>query len=454
MEGLTEEFRGRSVAIFGGGRSGLGAARLARKLGARPTVVDERDLDPRISAELERLGASVRPRWNGDPSQVPAEIWVISPGVPFDHPSLVAARSAGLPVLGEVELAFRAAQGPILAVTGTNGKSTTTVMAWLCARALGFEAWLCGNIAGSGYVEMPLTEAVAQAAPGDVLVAEVSSFQLESVERFQPLSAAITQIRPDHLNRHRTMEAYAAAKNRIFAAMDASNRAVAPVGDPWVRVPTGPEVVWFGEEVGDARLVPDGLEVLSRRVPLQGLPIGPLHDRLNALAALCVATRLAADRPDAVEAAAEGLRNFRPLTHRLEELGARRGVRFVNASMCTNPAAVVAVSRALGGRQRLLVGGVSKQTPFAELGRHLASAGHAAYAYGRDGEAIASQLAEQGASVSGTFGSLREALQAAWRDAEPHEAIVLAPGCASFDEFRDFEDRGAAFRRWVEELEP
>ncbi|MEJ5171583.1 MAG: Mur ligase family protein, partial [Fimbriimonadales bacterium] len=283
---MTNDLRGLRLAIFGMGRSGLGAARLALRLEARPVVVDQGPGTPEQAAALEQLGVEVRSGWSGDVREVAADAWIVSPGVRADHPSLVQARSLGLPVWGEVEFAYRAAQGPILAVTGTNGKSTTTVLTWLCAQALGRKAWLCGNIAGSGYPELPLTEAVARAEPGDVLVAEVSSFQLETVERFRPLAAAITQIRPDHLNRHGTMEAYAAAKNRIFAAMGPDERAVVPVGDPWVRVPTGPEVLWFGRDVGDAFLEKDALVVCGERVPFAELPLRHEHDLLNALVAL------------------------------------------------------------------------------------------------------------------------------------------------------------------------
>lgn len=449
---MTEAFRGLRLAIFGLGRSGLGAARLALRLGAKPFVVDEGPGTPGQVATLGELGVPCRTNWDGNASEIPADAWVASPGVRADHPSLVQARSLGLPVWGEVEFAYRAAQGPILAVTGTNGKSTTTAMAWLCVQTLGQKAWLCGNIAGTGYPEVPLTEAVARAEPGDVLVAEISSFQLETVEKFRPLAAAITQIRPDHLNRHGSMEAYAAAKNRIFAAMGREERAVAPLGDPWVRVPAGPEVLWFGREVGDAHLDGDRLVVRGDSVSIAETPIVHEHDRLNALVALCLATKLAPGDPDSLHRAAEGLRGFRPLTHRMEDLGVRRGVRFVNASMCTNPAAVVAVSRALGGRRLLLVGGVAKETPFADLGRHAAEEGCRVCVYGRDGERIGAELAAEGATVIGPFGSMREAFQAAVAAAQAGETVVLAPGCASFDEFRDFEERGAAFRTLVEGL--
>lgn len=449
---MTDAFRGLRLAIFGLGRSGLGAVRLALRLGAVPVAVDEGPGAVGQLAALEELGAPCRTNWSGDVAEVPADAWVVSPGVRADHPSLVQARSLGLPVWGEVEFAYRAAQGPILAVTGTNGKSTTTAMAWLCAQSLGRKAWLCGNIAGTGYPELPLTEAVARAEPDDVLVAEISSFQLETVERFRPLAAAITQIRPDHLNRHGTMEAYAAAKNRIFAAMGPDDRAVAPLGDPWVRVPPGPEVLWFGQEVGDAHLDGDRLVVRGESVSIAETPIVHGHDRLNALVALCLATKLAPGDRDALHRSAEGLREFRPLTHRMEDLGLRRGVRFVNASMCTNPAAAVAVSRALGGRQLLLVGGAAKETPFAELGRHAAAEGCRVFVYGRDGARIGAELAAEGATVAGPFGSMREAFRAAAGQAQAGETVVLAPGCASFDEFRDFEERGAAFRSLVEGL--
>ncbi|MCO5297604.1 MAG: UDP-N-acetylmuramoyl-L-alanine--D-glutamate ligase [Fimbriimonadaceae bacterium] len=436
--------------VLGLGRSGVASARALLALGLEPLVVDHA---PALTAAnrtaadaLDALGVEWRIDWKGTAPDLGATVLVTSPGVDRRSPTLLGAVAAGIEVIGEIELAFRVAKAPIVAITGTNGKSTTTVMTWLGLKGAGFDAVLCGNIYGSGYPEVPLAEAALDASPDAVLVAEVSSFQLEWVRGFRPRAAAITNITPDHLNRYNGFEEYAQTKLRIFEAQGPEDHAVVPYGDPLVPPPSGPPVHTFGNPAADAKVEDGWLVAESWHVPLESLPFREPHNLANAQVALLLGRSIAGE--GACAGFAKGLSAFQGLGHRLQAVGEREGVQFVNNSMCTNPAAVVASSRALGDvRQHLLVGGETKGLDFRPLAALLAGGRVRLYLFGKGAPAIRETIGDDALE----FRTMAEAFGAAAGAARSGEVVMLAPGCASTDQFADFRERGEVFVRLAKE---
>lgn len=460
----------QNVAIFGLGRSGLGVARAVLALGGVPTVFDEKrreDLPkPETAAAAEKDGVYLEFGWTGDIDPKRFAYMVLNPAVDSRHPVLARVAASGLPVLSEIEFAYRIAVAPIVAVTGTNGKSTTAVMTYLCLLACGEEAVLCGNIFGSGYPERPLTDAALSAHANRVLVAEVSSFQLEWVDQFEPISAGITNITPDHMDRYDRFQDYAAAKRNIFHRQRAGDTAVIRANDPEVPVPDGPQVLTFGEGGEHAHMAGDDLWVLGRSVHVHGLPFREPHNRTNAQMAALLAYGLlrgkalrdsASNAHDVLARAGadprgapgpcppqilDGLERFRGLSHRMEVVGERGGIVVINNSMCTNPGAVVSSLQAVGMPAHVLMGGVNKNLDFAPVRAYLATAPHHVYLFGRDGQVVGRQL---GADYP-YFERMEAAFAAASLQAHAGEAIILAPGCAGLDAYRDFRERGDVFR--------
>lgn len=422
--------------MFGLGRSGLGVAQAAVARGESVIVVDEANelAKPELLSDARKLGVTVETNWSGEFSDIqPIDTVVTNPAVPMDHPKLAAAVKQGIDVISEVEYAFRIAKAPILAITGTNGKSTTTVMTWLILQAAGVKARLCGNLYGSGYPEETLTMAALEAKSDEVLVAEISSFQLEWVARFRPIAAAITTISEDHLNRYAgSMERYTAVKRQIWAAQTPSDTAVTRFGSPeekFARALKGPLVKTFGP----------GGDVDFSRVE-KWLP----HNQLNAASAALLALRVLPDF-DVNDMTMQGLRNFQGLAHRLEDLGSKDGIQVINNSMCTNPDAVIASAASNKARIHLIVGGVNKGLDFKPLANYLSSGKDHVYLFGQDRHEIGSVLA-QTIPEPPQFLTMEEAFIEATNRANAGEIIMLAPGCASTDQFRDFIDRGNVFK--------
>jgi UDP-N-acetylmuramoylalanine--D-glutamate ligase len=489
----------KSVAVFGLGRSGLAVARAAIQCGAQVTVYDEGSATslakPDLLEEARALGAVVR--LESTPADSQPDLLVTNPAVDMRHVALRAAVDAGIEVVSEVEFAFRISKAPIVAITGTNGKSTTTVMTTLCLQAAGVDAVLCGNIFGSGYPEKALTDAALDASADQILVAEVSSFQLEWVSRFRPVSAGITNITPDHQNRYDSFEQYAQTKQRIFAAQTSADFAVVRANDPVVRAPgragggyrprhlrraesavesDSPSVLTFGATAEHARIEERFLTVFDESILLESLPFAEPHNFQNAAMALLLAYgALAATKSSVVLEAreaklsgarrrvygarqeepehvlplalVEGLRMFKGLAHRMELVGSRDGVRVINNSMCTNPDAVIKSAQAVRDPCHLLIGGVNKGLDFAPLRNYLANGRHHAYLFGADAANLNAMLG----GVYPVFDTLIEAFDASTRYARSGEAILLAPGCASTDQFRDFRHRGDVFRERAKE---
>ena len=352
------------------------------------------------------------------------DLIVKSPGVPPAAPLAAAARERGLTFWSEVELGFRLLDNPILGVTGTNGKTTTSELLGAIFRAAGKDVAVAGNVG------RPLS-GLDGAIDGEAwVVCELSSFQLENIDTFRPRVAVLLNLAPDHLDRYESLDDYRAAKLRIFENQTAEDVAVVPRD--------------FGSIPGGARRIEFSLA--------DDLPADPSipgeHNRENAAAATAAA-RAAGLSDDAIAA---GLSSFPGVPHRLELVREIRGVRFVNDSKATNPEAAERALSAYPPGIRLILGGSRKGIPFGQLAKRAAGAGVAqAYLIGDSADEIAEALAAEG--VRFTYSrDLSTAVQDAFRDAEPGDVVLLSPACASYDQFTDFEERGDRFRELVEAL--
>jgi UDP-N-acetylmuramoylalanine--D-glutamate ligase len=349
------------------------------------------------------------------------DLLVKSPGIPADASLVAAARERGLTVWSEVELGSRLLANPILGVTGTNGKTTTSELLGAVFRAADAPVAVAGNVG------RPLTGLDGAIAKNAWIVCELSSFQLEDIEDFRPRIAVLLNLTPDHLDRHPTLEDYRAAKLRIFENQGPEDVAVVPRG--------------FGEIPGEARRVEFDLND-----PLPAEPLVPgEHNRENAAAATAAAR--AAGIPD--EAIGAALETFEGVPHRLELVREVDGIRFVNDSKATNPEAAERALSAYPPGIRLILGGSRKNSSYAGLAFEAAKRGVAkAYLIGEAADEIAEALAEAGVRFSDS-GTLEQAIADAYEDSERGEVVLLSPACASYDQFRDFEDRGERFRELV-----
>jgi UDP-N-acetylmuramoylalanine--D-glutamate ligase len=408
--------------VLGLARSGEAAALALARRGVAVLGIDQReDVD---AGRLREAGVEVV-LGADDPELLDGvDLLVKSPGVAPAAPLAAAARELGLTIWSEVELGFRLLANPILGVTGTNGKTTTSELLDTIFRAAGKDVSVAGNVG------RPLSGLDGVLGEDAWVVCELSSFQLEDIDAFRPRIAVLLNLAPDHLDRYENLDDYGAAKLRIFENQTAEDVAIVPSG--------------FGPIPGQARRVQFSLD--------DALPAEPSvpgeHNRENAAAATAAARAAGIDD----EAIAAGLTEFAGVPHRLELVREAGGVRFVNDSKATNPEAAERALSAYPPGIRLILGGSRKGIPFARLAKRAASAGVAqAYLIGESADEIAEALAAAG--VRFTYSrDLPTAIQDAYRDAEPGDVVLLSPACASYDQFRDFEERGERFRELVEAL--
>jgi UDP-N-acetylmuramoylalanine--D-glutamate ligase len=417
--------RGLRVLVVGLARSGKAAADLLLREGSHVVAYD-RDTSLESDAELGRLrglGVELHLGDEEDTLLEGTDLLVKSPGVPGETRLVAGARTRGVPVWSEIELGARLLPNPILGVTGTNGKTTTSELLGAIFRAAGQDVEVAGNVG------RPLTSLVSSIPPHRWVVCELSSFQLEDVELLRPRIGVLLNLEPDHLDRHATFEWYVDAKLRMFEQQTEDDTAVLPRG--------------FGDVPGGAARVEfrwDDPLPAEPRIP------GP-HNRENAAAATAAA-RVAGIDDDAI---AEALRTFPGVPHRIELVREVNGVRYVNDSKATNAAAA---RRALASfpdaRLHVILGGRGKAEPYDELAAAF-KPGDRAYLIGEAAFEISEALAAAGVPYLDT-GGLAAAVAAASRTAAASDVVLLSPACASFDQFENFEARGDAFRQLVEEL--
>jgi UDP-N-acetylmuramoylalanine--D-glutamate ligase len=442
------EIAGRKVLVVGLARSGLAAVELLLRKGALVRATDVKPLDqlPDAAAELSRLGVEFQVQSAEAFEDV--EGIVISPGVPADLPELEQARGRGVPVIGEVELAGCFLAGKTIGITGSNGKTTTTALAGHILRQSGIPVQVGGNIGEAVTAMIP----TSRADQWNVL--ELSSFQLETIESFRAHIAVALNVTPDHLDRHHSFENYARAKARLFQTQTAEDFAVLNADDPACREygrQTRARLLWFslqravspGVFSEGERLSFDGQPFLEvREIPLRGR-----HNVENTLAAAASAHLAGAE----LEAIAAAVRTFPGVEHRLEFVRQIRGVDFYNDSKATNVDAALKAVEAFPGGLWVILGGKDKGAPYTPLRQALISKACAALLIGAAEGKIASELA--GAVRLIPCGVLEEAVRIAFREAAPGDTVLLAPACASFDQFSNFEHRGRVFKTLVAQLE-
>jgi UDP-N-acetylmuramoylalanine--D-glutamate ligase len=456
------DVRGRTVALIGMAATGLAAARALVGRGARVTAHDTKpaaELGDTLS-RLRDLGVECFVGEAAYTGVEAAELVVPSPGVPKEAPVLQAAVERGQPVLAEIEVAWRISRAPIVGITGTNGKTTTVFLTAAILQATGIDAQICGNTLAGGF-QVPLIEAADTAPPERVLVAEISSFQLEWVQRFQPKVAIVTNITVDHLNRHGTVDAYREAKARLLDAQTASDWAVLnphDAGSELLYQRGAARRLWFSRlrEVEQGAFLRGAGRTIVVRAGEREAEVGPAaelrlpgpHNLENALAAAAAAFALG-DRPEAIRAA---LRDFAGVPDRLERVATVDGVEWINNTMCTNVDAAVRSMEAYEQPLIVIAGGKDKGSDFEPLGRALAARAKRLVAIGADGPRIAAAAQRHGLAAISEAGSMAEAVHMAAEAAAPGDVVLLAPACASFDWYSGFEERGRDFRQQVEEL--
>ncbi len=449
------DLAGASVVVVGLARSGLAAARLCRGRGARVTATDRKDARelPQEVLSLEQMGVQLALGSHATAGIDAADLVVVSPGVPWQLPELERARARGVPVLAELELGYRLLRGSVVAVTGTKGKSTTTAALGAMLRAAGGDVRVGGNIGD------PLSGLVEGSSDATTFVLEASSFQLEGTSLFHPRLAVFLNLSADHLDRHPSFEAYAQAKARVFANQGESDYAVVNADDPQVlalaragrarivelsgeRDPGGAAAAFFAEGAAQLRL----LGRAERLFPLAAVQLPGHHLATDLLAAAAAARLLGAP----LGAIARAVASFDGVEHVLERVAEISGVAFYNDSKATNVAAARMSLLAMQAKTHVILGGRYKGGDFRELRSAAEGRVVQVLAIGEARERVAEAFS--GVAPTVLCGSLREAVVRAFQDAAPGHAVLLAPGCSSFDMFSDYAERGRAFKQEVARL--
>jgi UDP-N-acetylmuramoylalanine--D-glutamate ligase len=447
------DVKGKRILVVGLGKSGVAAALFLQARGARVTVSDakaEEQLRQEIPALLDQ-GITVESGGHGERTFRDQDLIVLSPGVPVDVPLVGQARARGVPVIGEIELASRFLKGHLVAITGSNGKTTTTTLVGEVISMGGYETLVGGNIG------TPAISLVAESTSDTYNVLEVSSFQLETIESFHPEIAVILNITPDHLDRHRNFRAYVAAKARIFERQRESDYAVLNAGDPACLELAGQiraQTRWFSRtsEVKSGAYVKEGKiywkddEGEQEVMPASEVPLKGAHNLENVLAAVCVGRLVGCERHRIRRAVQE----FKAVEHRLEFVASVNGVEYYNDSKATNVDATRKALESFPSGIHIILGGKDKGSDYSVLSPLLKERARRVYTIGAAAAKIESQI--QGACEIVSAETLEAAVRKAAESAAPGDVVLLAPACASFDQFESYEHRGRVFKEAVAAL--
>ncbi len=446
------EPRGKRVLVVGLARTGVATALFCAARGARVTATESRS-EAEVGetvAKLRAANCALELGGHREETFLSQDLIVPSPGVSADVPFLQAARAKGIAICSEIELAYRFLKGRLIGITGSNGKTTTTSLVAHLLETAGFPAILAGNIG------TPLIARVEETSESSITVAELSSFQLELVESFRPDISVFLNLTPDHLDRHASLDAYGRAKARIFENQTDKDAAILNADDAAsaAYAPERPRVFWFSRK----RSVDQGAflrgddvifrmqgqeEVLLRREEI-GLP--GTHNLENVLAA-AAAARLAGALPEAIAA---GVKSFAGVEHRLEFVAEIHGVGYYNDSKATNVDATLKALDAFQGKLFVILGGKDKGSDYTLLRQALHEKARLALLIGAAAEKIASQIA--GSAAIERAGTIERAVEIAAHRAQPGDTVLLAPACASFDQFQNYEHRGRVFKQLVREF--
>lgn len=446
------DLEGKRVLVVGLARTGVAVSLFAAGYGATVTATDEKPESELVDAAARLRAAGVKLELGGHPASIffEQDLIVVSPGVPANLAPLVLAHVSGIPVWSEIELAWRFLRGKIVAITGSNGKTTTTSLVGHILESAGIPTLVGGNIGA------PLISLVERSTDSTVTVAEISSFQLEAIEAFRPEIGVLLNLTPDHLDRHASFADYATAKMRLFENQLERDFAILNADDPEVtkRMPSKSHVFWFSRQ----KRVAEGVFLLDDQIifRLEGseTPIGKRsdislrgdHNVENVLAA-CAAAYLAGATPSAI---ANGVKTFKGVEHRLEFVAEIGGVNFYNDSKATNVDAALKAIEAFPGPLVVILGGKDKGSPYTPLADALRTKGRAAVLIGESAEKIAADLGDVVATVDA--GTLERAVEIAIERAQPGDTVLLAPACSSFDQFENYEQRGRTFKQLVAQI--
>ena len=451
------ELNGKRVLVVGLGKSGVASALFMQARGARVTVSDTKSGDE-LRNEIPVLldhGITVETGGHGDRTFRGQDLIVVSPGVPVDASPLVQARTLGESVIGEIELAAQFLPGPIVAITGSNGKTTTTTLAGEIMTAGGFSALVGGNIG------TPAISLADRAKPETVVVLEISSFQLETVQSFRPKVAVVLNVTPDHLDRHRTFEIYADAKARIFENQRPDDFAVLNADDPTCIAMAGrtrAQVFWFSrqKEVEQGAWVKDGAIVFRDKkgqreiLQVSDIPLKGSHNLENVLAAACAGILMGC----ASEKIRQAVHDFKAVEHRLEFVATIGDVDYYNDSKATNVDATIKALESFPSNIHLILGGKDKGSDYTVLNELLRKRVKRVYTIGAAAAKIEGQIvsAKNGGPEVVHAETLENAIRKAHASAKPGDVVLLAPACASFDQFKSYEHRGKVFKEIVRSL--
>jgi UDP-N-acetylmuramoylalanine--D-glutamate ligase len=449
------DFKEQRVLVIGAGKSGIAVSHFLAGKGARVVLTDRKEansfspplqslLPPQVELVLGHYPEVVAGRF---------DLVVVSPGVPLTIPPVMRARELGIPVTGELELAYRLARAPIVAITGTNGKTTTTSLVGEIFNGAGIRTLVAGNIG------RPLITEVEKYGPGDLLVLEVSSFQLETTSLFRPRVAAILNITPDHLDRHGNMENYVAAKARIFANQEGGDYTVLNYDDPLTRdlAPLCPgKVIFFSRRhnLEEGVVLSNGFLAVREKgkthpiLPATALRIPGAHNLENALAAAACGWVLGVREKQLAAA----LQHFSGVEHRLEFVAEIGGVKYINDSKGTNPEASMKALQAYDQPIVLLAGGRNKGNDFTAFMQLVKEKVRVLVVMGECAGEIEAAARMAGVSRIVRAGDFRDAVIKAHRAARPGDVVLLSPACASWDMFKSYEERGEMFKKLVHEL--
>jgi UDP-N-acetylmuramoylalanine--D-glutamate ligase len=447
------ELRGKRALVVGLARTGVATALFCVARGATVTATDSRTEDEigKEIAKLREAGVTLELGGHQEKTFLAQDLVVPSPGVPADAPLLKAARGKGITIWSEIELAYRFLKGRLIGITGSNGKTTTTALMDHILKNAGFSTILAGNIG------TPLIARVDASRDHTVTVVELSSFQLELIETLRPNIGIFLNLTPDHLDRHLTMKAYGAAKARIFENQTEEDAAVLNADDPATNpyAPTRPRQYWFSRK----RRVAQGACVRGEEIVFRGdgveevvlkrgdIPLAGAHNLENVLAAVAAA-RIAGAEKGAIT---EGVRSFAGVEHRLEFVAEIGGVRYYNDSKATNVDATLKALDAFPGRVLVILGGKDKGSDYTLLQKPLREKAILALLVGAAAEKIEKQIA--GSVAIEHAGTVERAVEIASHAARPGDVVVLAPACASFDQFENYEHRGRVFKELVRQLD-
>ncbi len=448
------DLKDKRVLVVGLGKSGVASALFLKNRGARVTVSDTKSPD-QLREEIPVLldhGITVETGGHGERTFRGQDLIVVSPGVPVDAPPLVQARASGEPVIGEIELAAQNLTGPIVAITGSNGKTTTTTLAGEILAAGGLPVAVGGNIG------TPAISLVATATQETIFVLEISSFQLETIQTFRPKVAVVLNITPDHLDRHRTFQTYIDAKARIFENQRPDDFAVLNQDDPTCRTlrdRTRAQVFWFSrkQEIQQGAFVRDG-KILFRDstgqreiMLISEIPLKGAHNVENVLAGVSAGALMGCE-PAKIR---EAIQNFKAVEHRLEYVATIKGVEYFNDSKATNVDATIKALESFPKNIHLILGGKDKGSDYSVLNDLLRERVKRVYTIGAAAEKIESHI--KGAAEIVHAETLENAIRRAAAVAQPGDIVLLAPACASFDQFQSYNHRGRVFKEIVQAIQ-